>query len=72
MLHVTKFGSTIDHHVDKVTRIRNYSIINDATTGVGHKTQTSRARCQSTNVTDDDLFQKSDTVLAMPADLWEK
>jgi hypothetical protein len=71
VLHVAELGRAIDDHIDVVTRVRNDGIVNDTTRLRGDQTETSGPFGEAANVADDNLFEKGDAVLSVPADLQE-
>jgi hypothetical protein len=69
MLHVTKFRGTVDDHVDVIAGIGNDGIVKNATLVVCDQTQTTVAWGETSNVSDDQSFQKLDAILAVPTNL---
>jgi hypothetical protein len=69
MNHVTKLGGTIDDHVDVVTGVGNDGIINDTAFFVCDQGKAAVTRSEPTNVTQDNLFDKGNSVLSVPFNL---
>mmetsp|Transcript_2885 Transcript_2885/g.4958 ORF Transcript_2885/g.4958 Transcript_2885/m.4958 type:complete len:249 (+) Transcript_2885:611-1357(+) len=69
VLHITKFRRTIHDHVNVVPSVGNDGVVNDPTLLVGDQTQQTTAIGKSSNVSNNNLLQKCNSILSMPANL---